>query len=326
MKMSVVTACAVASLCVLAPAGQSQAQSSQDLLARLEAKIDALSKENASLRDRVRRIEASRPVVAGPARQAALSPSAAPAQVPTSVLNDPVRNARAAAYPVKTAGMSDCPATQFQGGYAGIHGGGTSYTANRTDLDGYLLFPAPVTVTSVAKSWGGMVGGQVGYNWTRCNALFGVELDGSWTSVEASTRLVNVPGVLADITSRVHGVGTARGRAGVVVDNLLLYVTGGIATARIETTWTSNFLGIIDPPEALRKSTWRYGWVGGFGAEWAVTDRLSVRSEALYIDLGERDYMLESPILGPVVGQQFNFKNSDTIWSARVGVNYKFGK
>ena len=63
-----------------------------------------------------------------------------------------------------------------------------------------------------------------------------------------------------------------------------------------------------------------------FGAEWAVTDRLSIRSEALYIDLGERDYMLESPILGPVVGQQFNFKDSDTIWSARVGVNYKFGK
>ena len=153
-----------------------------------------------------------------------------------------MRNAQAAAYPVKTVGMSDCPAAQFQGGYVGIHGGATGYTANRNDLDGYLLFPAPVTVASVAKSSGGMVGGQVGYNWTRCNALLGIELDGSWTSAGAATRLVNVPGVLADVSSQVHGVGTARGRAGIVVDNLLLYVTGGIATARIETTWTSNFL------------------------------------------------------------------------------------
>lgn len=341
MKMSVVTACAVASLCVLASAGKSQAQSKEDLLARLEAKIDALSKEaakrdaltkelskeNASLRDRVRRIETSRPLAAAPPRQAAVSPSAAPAPASASVLSEPVRAAQAAAYAVKAAAMSDCPAARFQGGYVGVHGGSTSYTANRADLDGYLLFPAPVTVTAVAKSWGGVVGGQAGYNWSRCNALFGIELDGSWTSAEASMRVVNTPGigtnVIADVTSRLHGIGTARGRAGVVVDNLLLYLTGGIAVARTETTWTSNFLGIVIPPEALSSNTWRYGWVGGFGAEWALTDRLSVRSEALYIDLVDRNYTLDSPILSPVVGQQFNFKNSDSIWSARVGMSYK---
>jgi outer membrane immunogenic protein len=324
MKTFVITACALAGLSIAATAAKSETQSSAELLARLEAKIDALSKENASLRDRVKPIETSRPVAAAPARPALVPPSVAPASA--SVLSEPVRASQAAAYPVKAVAMPGCPATQFQGGYAGIHGGVTSYTANRTDLDGYLVFIAPVAVTSVGKAWGGMVGGQVGYNWTRCNALFGVELDGSWTSAEASTTLFsNVPDVVTGVSSRLHGLGTARGRAGVVVDNMLLYVTGGVAVGRIETTWTSNILGGIDPPEVLRKSAWRYGWVGGFGAEWAVTDRLSVRSEALYIDLGERDYTLYSPFLSPVTGP-FNFKDSDTIWSARVGVNYKFGK
>ena len=60
-----------------------------------------------------------------------------------------------------------CAATRWQGSYIGINGGAVNWTANRTDQDEVLVD----TATYVQKSWGGVVGGQIGYNWPRYSAL-----------------------------------------------------------------------------------------------------------------------------------------------------------
>jgi opacity protein-like surface antigen len=321
MSSLLTKAVAVAGLCVIACAGKSQAQSGDEALHRLEARLDALAKENASLRDRVRRIESSRRVTEALPRQT--EPALAPVAASRNATPNPshmAREAHAAATPVKALAMPGCPGSRFHGGYVGAHGGGVSYTANRTDSDSYLVAPIGLgTGTYVSKSWGGVVGGQIGYNWTRCNVLWGVEVDGSWMSAEASASVANFPGILAQVTSRLDGLVTARARAGVALDNLLFYVTGGVAAAHTRTDWSTNFVGFIDSTETLSTSAWRYGWVGGFGTEWALTDRLSVRSEALYVDLVDRDYVLFSPVLDSPT----HFKNSDSMWVARIGVNYK---
>jgi len=323
MRTLALAACA-AGLSLAVPFGPAFAQSNNDVLARLEAKIDALSKENASLRERVHRIESTRR--ASPAPQAAATPVSRPS-APEGAMPNPseaARAAHAASYPVKARPLGDCAAPRFQGAYAGIHAGAVNYTANRSDLDGYLVAPIlPNAPTYVSKDWGGLVGGQIGYNWTRCGALWGVELDGSWTSAETSLNVgasALPPGAIAEVQSRMHGLATARVRAGIAVDNLLLYVTGGVAAARTETNWTTNFITFISPDiETQSHSAWRWGWVAGFGTEWAWTDRVSLRSEALYVDLADQDYTMFSNALGADV----HFKNSDSMWIGRVSLNYK---
>src|SRR5262249_29822157 len=134
-----------------------------------------------------------------------------------------------------------CAGAQWQGGYIGVHGGGVNYTANRTDLDEFLEDASGY----VQKTWGGVVGGHIGYNWTGCNTVWGVEVDGSWVSAKRTTHIeagdTNAGELL---TSRLDALVSARLRTGLALDNVFLYVTGGIAGARIRTTWND-----ADEPE-----------------------------------------------------------------------------
>ena len=218
-------------------------------------------------------------------------------------------SAMAADMPTKSpTARPACAAAWWQGGYIGVSGGGVSYTANRTDQDEALVDAA----TYVQKKWGGLVGGQVGYNWTNCNTFWGMEIDGSWSNTKVTTVLDSEDDIR--ITSRLNALVTGRVRAGAALDNLLLYVTGGVAAARINTTWT-NFEDVAQIKE------WRWGWVAGFGTEWAFTDRISLRSEVLYVDFVDRAHRV--PFFSP--DSFTNFTHSDSAWITRVGLNVKFG-
>jgi opacity protein-like surface antigen len=216
----------------------------------------------------------------------------------------------------------DCAADRFRGGYIGINGGGVNWTANRTDQDEVLVDSA----TYVQREWGGVIGGQIGYNWLGgCNTIWGVELDGDWSSAEAGTRIIpNAPLFNININSRFDGLVTARGRAGVVLDNLLLYATGGIATGHFETTYTNQFLGIpgVVAGTTSRASVdeWRWAMVAGVGAEWAWSNHMSIRSEVLYVDFAdsEKRFLFAAPATFAT------FTQSDSMWISRLGINFKF--
>src|SRR4051812_7434028 len=78
-----------------------------------------------------------------------------------------------------------CPATWWQGWYAGVDFGAVAYTAHRADLDGQLAGIATYT----QKQAGYFGGGQIGANWTTCNAVLGIEVDGSGGNAVAKTGL-----------------------------------------------------------------------------------------------------------------------------------------
>jgi hypothetical protein len=81
------------------------------------------------------------------------------------------------------------------------------WSTNRTDQDAVI---GEVT-TYNQKTAGGIVGGQLGYNWARCNTLLGVEVDGDWSSAERTTQLIpNTPGVDVHLRSRFDAIWTAR--------------------------------------------------------------------------------------------------------------------
>lgn len=117
----------------------------------------------------------------------------------------------------------------------------------------------------------------------------------------------------------VNNLMTAPVRTGVVLDNLLLYVTGGAAVVHTKTTYTTNFgFGAI---EELSRSAWNWGWVAGFGAEWRWSDRVGLRVETLYIETIDRNYSFFVPAFG---GFNVNMTDSNQIWVSRVALHYKF--
>ena len=109
---------------------------------------------------------------------------------------------------------------------------------------------------------------------------------------------------------------TARGRLGWTVwDKSLLYVTGGAAWAKLDTTETrTGSLG------AIIQTDTRTGWTVGAGWEYALGYGWSARAEYLYVDFGDWT-TLTGTLPGPSISN-LNVNLRDHIF--RGGMSYKF--
>jgi outer membrane immunogenic protein len=137
-------------------------------------------------------------------------------------------------------------------------GGGGSY-----DIDGFML------------------GGIVGYNFQTGPWVFGVEGDLYWSGIDGST------GDFGGISTDVDWLGSVRGRVGYAFDNILPYVTAGVAFAHSDVDIAA-FGGVND-------NNTHIGWTAGLGVEVGVTQNLSASLEYRYTDFGSETYEL-----GPV--------------------------
>jgi opacity protein-like surface antigen len=227
---------------------------------------------------------------------------------------DNPRDAYAAAMPVKAAAYP-CGPARFNGFYAGGNVGGTSYTANRNDLDGFLTDNSSYDATKTAAS----VGAQIGYDWQSCHKVLGVVADWNWTNAEALTRDgPNTIGQSNSIRSKMDSFATLRTRTGLAVNDTLVYVTGGLAAAKIHTTYTESIAGAFTESVASDKTRW--GWTGGIGAEFALWSGWSANAEVLYMQFKKETLTATLPINGTV-----SFDNNDSAWVGRVGLNYRWG-
>src|SRR6476469_2148845 len=106
--------------------------------------------------------------------------------------------------------------------------------------------------------------------------------------------LPNVPGVLdLSVSSKINSYGTLRTRGGLTVDDILIYLTGGLAYANIKTSWnqvaTPAFAGVpIDNHLSFTSNPW--GFVVGVGAETMLWNRWSLKSEILYMQFQEKSF------------------------------------
>jgi opacity protein-like surface antigen len=229
-------------------------------------------------------------------------------------------SANAADIPVKAApAPSVCAASWLQGAYVGVHGGALRFKSNLSDHNALLNDPR----NYVQRAIGGHVGGQIGYNWTNCQMLWGVEVDGSWAFAHRNSRVSDfAPPIVDEIRSKLYGFGTARLRTGVVLDSgVLLYVTGGVALIGTRTAWVTNAAGPPLPTVELTRNAWDVGWVAGFGAEWRWSERVSFRSESLFMQTGEHDYTF---VIAPFGGIVRSVSDRHTVFLSRISVNYKF--
>ena len=121
-------------------------------------------------------------------------------------------------------------------------------------------------------------------------------------------------------------LGTVRGRAGLALDNVLVYLTAGLAYGKTNHSVSDVTSGSTNPEIFYDFSTTKIGAVAGGGIEYGLDPRWSVKAEALYVDLGRHTGIFQTtgdPNLQ--LGFSSRLETLDTMWIVRAGVNYKFG-
>src|SRR5262245_60091521 len=221
----------------------------------------------------------------------------------------------------------------FGGFYLGGNVGWAYYDHTWNDRDAWAKNEVDLALpSSVSGTTSGFVGGvQAGYNMQRGCTVFGIETDYSWANVDQSKfNTDGQPGAALDrltVRSELSSFGTIRTRAGIVVDNVLLYTTGGVAYARIKSDWTVvNNIGGVFVGESFSHDDVRWGWVAGVGTEWAVWNNISIKSEALYMKFEDQSSAGNSAFAALNGNPPLKrFDQQDSAWVARIGVNYRFG-
>jgi opacity protein-like surface antigen len=157
----------------------------------------------------------------------------------------------------------------------------------------------PVSLVSVSpflihlQSSGFLGGGQVGYNWTDNNILWGIESDINYASIGGTNSITFTPTLYqanSSVTQALNWFGTVRGRLGrVASDTLLPYLTAGLSFANTELTYAQTVLLLNEPilQTNNRHTETNLNWVAGAGLEYAVSNHFSYKLEYLYLDLGD---------------------------------------
>ncbi|MGL4288463.1 MAG: outer membrane protein [Phreatobacter sp.] len=190
------------------------------------------------------------------------------------------------------------PVFNWTGFYVGLNAGVGIANTNLGTLSGGAL-PGSGT---------GFVGGaQVGYNYQINNFVLGVEGDFGYFGVRRSFDTGLGVGLFSGYW-KTNWDASIRARAGVAIDRLLLYVTGGVAFADFGAG--TSFGGAALLVNSTNQT--RVGWTIGGGAEYAFTPNWTVRGEYLYSNYGNKD------IFGP--GSSVRLETH----KFRLGVNYLF--
>jgi outer membrane immunogenic protein len=181
----------------------------------------------------------------------------------------------------------------WTGFYIGVNAGvgiGRDYT--RVAIPAGLSFEA-----SYLNPWGGLGGGQVGYNYQTASSIlgaplvFGVEADFQGTSMRDNFNCLIgcLPAQNNNINQKLDWFGTVRGRVGIATGPVLSYVTGGWAYGSIKTTYTETLPpGGAANTGAFTSNQNRGGWVVGSGVEASLGGNWTGKIEYLYLNLGDR--------------------------------------
>jgi outer membrane immunogenic protein len=216
--------------------------------------------------------------------------------------------------PAPVADSRSCDGGPFAGFYIGAAVGYGGQDTTNTDVFG--------GTGSVDYDDGGFAGSLYsGYNIQCGRLVVGYESDYNFMDSDNSFSNFDGPcgGPCYTITSDIKYVGTSRLRIGLVhSDTMLIYATGGIAYAKVEST-------LDFPPLDFRASDedWQFGWTVGGGVEFMRHGNWSLRAEGLYMDLGDKTYSYSDAFC--VIDCDARQRWENEIWVARVGLTYKLG-
>ncbi|WP_134497368.1 outer membrane protein [Microvirga pakistanensis] len=218
-------------------------------------------------------------------------------------------------------------ALSWTGFYAGVHGAWIrdAGEAVRTSVLGVSPAALPARAGLTDTGLGG--GAQIGYLWDFGRLVAGVEADLTVLDVGRSRSFEGEEAPFAlrtDLSSQMSLFGSVKGRLGMAlpgvlpfVEGSLVYVTGGLAMARIERQGRITVEPVGLGPQASHED-WRTGFVVGAGSEHRLTPTLSLKTETLYYNLQD-----DTLTLARSASQaSYRFKNDG--WISRVGLNLRF--
>jgi outer membrane immunogenic protein len=160
--------------------------------------------------------------------------------------------------------------------------------------------PAPVAAAPVANWSGFYIGALLGYTWgeTENAAVADPDIDGfdggayiganyQWNQfvlgVEADALISGADGGTGGIGAEQDWSASLRARAGIGLDQFLLYGTGGVAASGVE---------LSDATSSDNNTLW--GWTLGAGAEAMLKDNVTARVEYRYTDYEGETFTLGS--------------------------------
>ncbi len=172
--------------------------------------------------------------------------------------------------------------TNWTGFRAGIAGG---YGLGHADMSAIVQGISEDGSTDLS---GGMIGGLLGYDYELGNGfVMGLVGDMSWSGISGDGCIhpagISCSTSKADMNVDLNWLATARLRAGLAVDNFLIYGTGGAALGGVDVSLNSPFGNGSDTQTHI-------GWALGAGVEYRLSDPVSIGLEYLYVDLGKQSY------------------------------------
>jgi outer membrane immunogenic protein len=231
----------------------------------------------------------------------------------------------------------------YVGGNGGYAGGNSSVSYTAGDPASRQSIPS-----ADFKTNGGLAGGQIGFNW-QLTALWlaGIETDYQWSNskgvASSNFRLAGVGTATMVSNESLTSFGTLRLRMGVTpASALLLYGTAGLAYGRVAENLTISSVAAGAPAAvggvsysctggnaacfAGSSSNVMWGWTAGAGAEYAITNNLTLKGEVLYINLGVPSSRATAIATLPATAASSfaaGFASASFI-VARGGLNFKF--
>jgi outer membrane immunogenic protein len=187
----------------------------------------------------------------------------------------------------------------WTGLYVGVNGGGAWGSQDPYNIITNRFDPLSTSIS------GGLFGGTVGAQVQVSYVVLGLEADLDWANIKGSTSAVptvgGVPVTALPINAEttIDWESTVRLRAGLALNNVMAYVTGGLALQEAKTTLTTPlgpvcggiFSGCSGTDRAI-------GAALGAGVEYGFTPNLSAKLEFLYVTGASLEISRTSEIRG----------------------------
>lgn len=197
--------------------------------------------------------------------------------------------------PCSPAGADSGAVAAGGGLYGGAFVGAGLTSGNLVDRDGAANWGNPGW--SVDYSRPRFIGGALfGKKFGRGPLPLRVEVDGTFGDMFSRSNQID-PRVL-DETARLRyeWVVTARGGFEAALGPATIFLTAGLAAARIDNSVTDmdrsglNAPWRVDPDDSFHDESTRFGWTLGGGLEALVNETWTLRVEVLHMDFGEETY------------------------------------
>jgi outer membrane immunogenic protein len=221
--------------------------------------------------------------------------------------------------PVK-APIAVIPVFSWTGCYIGAHAGGGLQHDSFTNGTGN--FEGGVNSNGNLNGTGAIAGGQVGCNYQDGNWVFGLEGEGSWSSIK-TTSFSGSPNDSEGFTTKNNNDFTIAARVGIAFDRTLIYGKGGWAWGSFDFTNTGICCGNGATPFTTSGSATLNGFLVGVGIEHALTRNWTIKAEYDYIGFGAKAVAFTG-CGGGTCESEGTSTQSATKQLFKVGVNYLF--